>query len=207
MVKVNPPFNIDEIFWINNPEYIYIEPFDKLYGKDKSRNKHKSSSLMWCFWLYTSKSQYNTIKNLPQDQKLKVIKRYYKDFDIEDKVIKEGIKQFNILSKSTAAKIFSEEEDTLVKRAESIIKMQDLVDEVLQGDNNDENAITPFSSEFQNLVKTIETLRKNTKPVYESYEAAKNTFMQEAGEETIYGGGKVNPMDKAQLPDLDDEEE
>ena len=203
MVKLNPPFNIKDIFWDTNPEYIYIEPFDSLYANDKSKNKDKSSRIMWSFWLYTSKSQYNSIKNLPQDQKVKVIKRYWEDFNLEEELVKKGIQKFNLLTKSIAAKIFSEEEETLVKRGESIVKMQTLVDNVLSGK---EFEISPFDSEFQNLVKTLETLRKNTKPVYEAYGAAKNIFTEEEGEETIYGGGRVNPLDKAELPDLEDDE-
>jgi hypothetical protein len=203
MVRLNPPFDITVDFWANNPEYIYIEPFNKFY-KEKD-----SSNLMWALWLYTSKSEYNVVKNLPEKQKIEVIKRYYKKFDLDNKDIKNAITKFNVLSKSNAARAFSEEEDTLVKRAESIVKMQELADQVLTGRyadelSEDEELVTPFSAEFKRLMDIIEGMRKNTQKVYQAYEEAKDVFLQEEGEETLYGGGKLNPIDKQELPDLDD---
>jgi hypothetical protein len=164
---------------------------------------------MWALWLYTSKSEYNVVKNLPEKQKIEVIKRYYKKFDLDNKDIKNAITKFNVLSKSNAARAFSEEEDTLVKRAESIVKMQELADQVLTGRyadelSEDEELVTPFSAEFKRLMDIIEGMRKNTQKVYQAYEEAKDVFLQEEGEETLYGGGKLNPIDKQELPDLDD---
>lgn len=195
MVRINPPFDINVDFWKNNPEYIYIEPFSKLY------EKKDSSKLMWTLWLYTSKSEYNLVKTLPEREKIEVIKRYYKDFDIVK--YKKEIEKFNVMSKSNAARAFSEEEDTLVRRAESIVKMQELADRVL---NSEIEEVDAFSQEFKRLMDTIEGMRKNTQKVYQSYEEAKNIFMQEEGEETLYGGGKLNPIDKQELPDLDEDE-
>jgi hypothetical protein len=45
-------FNINHNFWELNPQIIYINPFRKLYERDKSKDKLISSKEMWCVWLH-----------------------------------------------------------------------------------------------------------------------------------------------------------
>jgi hypothetical protein len=52
----------------------------------------------------------------------------------------------------------------------------------------------------------VDIMRKNTKAVYDQYEAVMAAFNAEEGEAQIYGGGREHMMDKGMLLDLDEEE-
>lgn len=69
-----------ENFWEYNPEY--TELFDKLYKGDRSKNKNKSSQIMWAFYhMYHPKSIYHNLRDKEQKIKVKFLKNEKFDFN------------------------------------------------------------------------------------------------------------------------------
>jgi len=189
MVQVNPPFDIRKNFWKQNFAYKFLSPFGQLYQKDSSKNKEKSSRLMWCMWLYTSPHQYNPFKNIQGDRKLEAIQRYEATFDPEE--YSEYIDAFELESLSAAAKAFKEEEESLIKRAKLIRKIQNELALIMES----EDALEQID-EYSNLIAKVDIMRKNTKPIYEQYQAVKKEFESEQGEAQIFGGARETLLDK-----------
>jgi hypothetical protein len=62
-------------FWELNPHMIYVEPFSSLYQADKTKDKSKSSSDMWCvLWLTDPDEEVN---------------KYYRIADKEERPLRE----------------------------------------------------------------------------------------------------------------------
>lgn len=209
MVRLNPPFDIRVNFWDQNDAMRLIEPFDELYDRDETDDKDKSSREMWCLWLSTSPHEYNPIKRLTRKDKLSAIKKYYPYYDEEDDLLISAKRKFESLTLSPVAKAYKEEEESLIKRSALIQNLQDRLDLIAKGEYRDketgEKMYDIFDKDVQSMIKTLETIRKNTLSVYKQYEEVKGLFESEQAEEILHGGGKLNPMEKAMLPDLEEE--
>ena len=62
MIRVPDVFKGDEDFWVWNPDYIMI--FDSFYKRDKTKDKNRSSSIMWALYykLHPDSAFYNMEK-------------------------------------------------------------------------------------------------------------------------------------------------
>ena len=51
MINVSKIFDIENNFWDQNPHMKILEPFSRLFKRDKSKNATNSSKEMWCIFL------------------------------------------------------------------------------------------------------------------------------------------------------------
>ncbi len=98
-------WDIENNFWACNPHFKVPEAFQKLYTKDKSKNKTSSSQIMWALALYIDFG--SKFKDLEENERKQlIIKDFIKDeFSFDD--YKEQLKTWELF-KSPAQKQLSE---------------------------------------------------------------------------------------------------
>ena len=92
MQTLSKNWNTDENYWQINPIMKTISQFNKLYTSDKSKNKQKSSKIMWAIALFLDPNDSNVWRNVLKEDKIKLIESEYmkgEDFKFSDKQIVE----------------------------------------------------------------------------------------------------------------------
>lgn len=92
MQSISKNWNTDENYWLINPIMKTIPLFNKLYSSDKSKNKLKSSKIMWAIALKIDPHDANPWRNVLEDDKVKLIETEYmkgEGFSFTDKGILE----------------------------------------------------------------------------------------------------------------------
>lgn len=213
-VVVQAPFNIDINFWTNNSSFKIVDPFSKLYDRDKSKNKNNSSKEMWCLWMLTNPSSTNPIRRLSREEKERSLKQYYSKFDLKDKLIQKAVGKFEDFAYSAAAKTFREAQDALIARTNLIRGITDRLERIQEGKEKTiytkketgetfEVAIDLFDKDVQSAIKSLEQMHKNTPVVFKGYEEAESIFLQEQGDNKVFGGGSLGLMDKGGFDQID----
>lgn len=186
-------FNIKQNFWELNPQLIYINPFKKLYDRDKSKDKDTSSKEMWCIWLHEDPSYENKIYRQTTEVKLESIKFYYPDFNPEDELVMQCIEEYNTTCLTAAARAFKLEELKLLERAKLKVSTPYRFDEVVGFDKTGRAQILPGT------VKDLEAMDKNTLNIYKQYEEVKRMFEEEQGDLRVHGGRKETLRERGEL--------
>ena len=68
-------FNINANFWSNNPQLITI--FNDVYEKDTSKQKERSSKIMWAIALLVDPNENNSYRNMIYEDKLELLAENY----------------------------------------------------------------------------------------------------------------------------------
>jgi hypothetical protein len=68
-------FNLDVNFWQLNPQLVLA--FNNLYNSDNSKNKEKSSKIMWAIAMLYDPSENNQFRNAEFDKKKELIRSVY----------------------------------------------------------------------------------------------------------------------------------
>lgn len=203
-VKVVPPFDIRVNFWDNNYQIALINPFKKLYDRDKTKDKSVSSKEMWCIWMHQDPSSENKIGKLPQEQKVESIKVYYPDFDISDEIIKECIENYDMYCLTPAAKAFKEEEASLIKRAKFMAEKEYTFDEVARDDKGGIVYVAGKPLVIKGTATELDKMRANTLKIYQQYSEVRKMFIDEENNIRIWGGGTEGLLDEGNLIDFDE---
>jgi hypothetical protein len=204
-VKVTPPFDIRVNFWDNNYQIALIQPFKKLYDRDKTKDKSVSSKEMWCIWLYQDPSTDNKIGKLPKEQKIESIHTYYSDFDFDDEDIKECIESYDMYCLTPAAKAFKEEEASLIKRAKFMAEKEYTFDEVAKDSKGAHIFVAGKPLILKGTATELDRMRANTLKIYQQYAEVVKMFSDEENNVRIWGGGTEGLLDEGGLIDFDDE--
>lgn len=80
-------FDEHQNFWKVNPQFKIMGPFKRLHDEDKTKDKNKSSKIMWAIAFRLDPSDHNIYRNLPDDDKMNYLKKdFLKDskFQWED---------------------------------------------------------------------------------------------------------------------------
>ncbi len=203
-VKVTPPFDIRVNFWDNNYQIALIEPFKKLYDRDKSKDKQVSSKELWAIWLHQDPSSDNKIGKLPQEHKLSSIHVYYPEFDPEDSLIKECLEAYDMYCLTPAAKAFKEEEASLIKRAKFMAEKEYTFDDVAK---DAKGAIVYVAGKpliLKGTATELDKMRANTLKIYQQYSEVRKMFTDEESNVRIWGGGTEGLLDEGNLIDFDE---
>lgn len=208
MTIVQAPFDINVDFWKNNFLISLIEPFDKI------KKKKDSSKIMWCIWMMKDPNPINPVVKIPEKDRVSAIKRYYPKYKENDKDIIAGLKAYPKTLLSNAAKAFVEEEDLMSDRAEMMKSMSDHCKAQIK--KNTENLMNLEEGQeyvsiietkgFQDTLKVLDTMRKNTKSIYDSYTKISKDFQLEVSKVQIEGGGSEGLLEKGGLPELNDDD-
>lgn len=165
-MKVIESWEINDNFWKINPQLVFPEAFNKIFRSDTSKNKVKSSQLMWAIALYCDvDSKYRQVSD--KEKKTLIATDYLKapDFPWDD--FKEQIEAWEMF-KPVAIRQLMEWERFM---NEKTIYMREL-----KYDANNRKDIE-------------EMLLSNTK-LYKEYEDIKKRIAEIENAGTLEGGGQ-----------------
>lgn len=182
LVNVKKEFGKDVNFWEMNQQLIYLSPFSKLYQRDKSKDKEKSSKEMWMvFFLCDPDEEKNKFYRIEYNERLKMLKdTFYPAFKEYDEVIQECLEAY-------PAKCLTAVERALKQEIDS---MTGLV-----------NYITSFNYDDISLddINKLVRIRAQTPKVMENYEKLQSKFIKQKKESRLRGGRKESKRESKQL--------
>lgn len=148
-------------FWVLNPYFIYMDPFDRVYNIDQG--KDQSSRHMWCvFWMSYPDEDLNIYYRIDSEERLGICKKYNPKFDIDDELIKECMEAFPEKGLTTIERSLKYEKEALLKRAIFLQKAEYDFDTMSALDN----AFSKTSKIFENFGKIEqEFLRSKSKDI------------------------------------------
>lgn len=174
MIKIPELFKGTENFWEFNPEYKIV--FDEFYAKDKSKDKEKSSRIMWAFYfkLHPDSSFYN----LPDKDNI-IIEKIIKDtkFNWEKHELEENLFYSTILT--PAERELYDWNTTLHKRRKFLNEQEFTLDSY-----NDEGRLQKGTAD------QLDKMLANTAKLYQDY----NKIQKELKEEKLKKGKGNKPQ-------------
>lgn len=203
-VNIYKDSDIFNNFWTLNPQIKLIEPFNKVFNLDNGDDA--SSKLMWAIWLFSDPNYINKLGKQPYELKLKAVKIFCEDFDQNDPLISECLKVYPDRCLSPAARAFKMEEESLQNRNE-IFKQNYTFDEVITDMNgNPVISKTGIVQIIPGNSSKLDTMRKNSKSIYDQYSQIRQLFEEEAREAKVFGGGETSIIESGELLTLDEGE-
>lgn len=124
-ISISKNWNSDENYWVLNPIMKTIKKFSVLYEGDKTKNKDKSSRLMWAIALLMDPNDANPWRNISEDEKKELIAEDYlrdKKFNWDDPSIKELVDTYENFCLSLAEKELYRYNQKLTQRGDFIAK-------------------------------------------------------------------------------------
>lgn len=159
-------------FWTENLEISMIKEFDDLYSADTSKNKEKSSKIMWA--IYFAYNPNSKLYNLPD--KLKVIARdHLKDPKFKWSSVAKQVEVYKEL-------VLTDAERALLKWNEIMIMRDQTIKDLYKSAIADRDVDT--------LVK-IDKMMTTTPKMFEDYKKVKKDFEEE---KTTKKGKKINSL-------------
>lgn len=166
-------FETQSNFWKLNPQLTII--FNELYSSDKSKDKVKSSQLMWAIALLLDPSDENQFRNYPiEDRKILIAEDFLKEEKFNWDIHKELINKFTVTQLSLAEKSLNNWYAKLQERDELI-------------------ANTPYTLDNST---DLDKMLANTDKLYSQYERVKKDYEKEKLTETNKGGSVASLSDK-----------
>ena len=158
-------FDIDKSFWVANPTARVVKEFRRVYDDDKTKEKEKSSKLMWCLALYSDTTEHNILGRVPQDERLKIIESDYLGEKLDLEPYQELIKKYKHLFMSRIERSMNnlllkldEREDFLKRTPYTIDNARDLDNMV-----KNTNEIYAFHKKLQDEIDKDKASSGNTK--------------------------------------------
>lgn len=190
MININKSWSADVNFWKSNPQITLHNPYSKLYNKDKSKDKSKSSIDMWTiFFLSDPDSTKNTFYRIPYSERLALIKENYnKDFNENNKLIIECLEAYPQLILSAVERSLKEEIDSMVQRSQLLRNTVYTLDKTVIDGNK--------SLIMKGTATQLDSMRSKTTKLYENYEKLQQKFMKQQDETRIRGGRKETISEK-----------
>lgn len=150
----------DNNFWEVYSDLIILEEFDKIYFKDKSKNKQDSSKILWAvYYCYNPESKFF---NYPNKQEV-ISKSFIKDPKFRWEDYKDLIDAYKNLVLSDAERALINWNEIMTMRDQSI---KDLYKKAIEESDTDE------------LVK-IDKMLANTPKMFEDYKKIKKDYEEE----------------------------
>ena len=176
-------YNENNNFWEFNPQYKVI--FKDLYSKDKSKNKDKTSTLMWGLLLYVHPK--SDFYNLPDKEEL-IAKDIFKDSKFKWEDYTDTIKKIKDITLSQAEKSLVVWDETLKKRDKFIHSQEFTLDTYI------EDPETGRQKLLKGTADQLDKMLANTVKLYDEYTKILKQLTEE--EQTKgKGGNPISLMD------------
>ena len=192
MTTLIKAWNADENYWVLNPMMKTIKVFKTLYEKDKSKDKSKSSNLMWAIALLVDPNDANPWKNVGISDKLKLIAEDYlgdPKFNWDHPEIVEFIDEYTDRCLTVAEKQLIRFEKKLVQRA-------DFIDSTTYSmDTYDEQTGKVNKGTADQLDKMMVATGK----IYDQLADIKAKIQKESAEGTLRGGAAESASENGEL--------
>jgi len=205
-VKISGPFDIRKNFWEENYQIAHLDPFKKLYERDTSKGKERSSSEMWCIWLFLDSSIENKFYRQPEHQRKSAISSYYPNFDFKDSLINECLNAYTESCMSEAKRSYDRE-------IRGLRKFTEMIEEMMTGDLTLDTYVTVRNNrgtEQEKLIKgtakQVLELKEKAVRLFGQYEKVKSIFLEEEAQNILYGGGELSLVEEGGLIELPDDE-
>jgi len=166
----NPLENYNETnnFWEYNPQYKII--FKDLYNKDKSKNKEKSSDLMWGLLLYIHpKSDFYNL----EDKETLIARDIIKDTKFNWSKQRDLLKRLQEIILTQAEKSLVVWDETLKKRDEFIHSQEFTLDAYIEDPNTGKQRL------MKGTADQLDKMLANTVKLYDEYEKVRKLLLEE----------------------------
>jgi len=189
-------FNTSENFWIINPQFQNVQPFKKLHNSDKSRNKGKSSKIMWFIAQIADTSGSNTFRNLNYEERVALLSHDYMEdddyFDNNEDLLGPLIETYRNLHMTPALKALGEWNDKITQRAAFIKDTSYSMDTY---EMNLEGKMIRRAG----TAKQLDDMMKATKAIYDLYQSILKSLTEEDEEHKVKGGQKLSLSDLGEI--------
>lgn len=189
-------FNTSENFWILNPQFQNIQPFKKLHHSDKSRDKGKSSKIMWFIAQIADTSGSNTFRNLNFEERVALLALDFMEdnnyFDNNKELLDPLVKMYKNLHMTPALKALEEWNEKITQRAKFIKDTPYSVDIFELG-------IEGKPIKVPGTAKILDDMMKATKSIYDHYHLILKSLTEEDEEHQVKGGQKLSLSDLGEI--------
>lgn len=196
LTNIKKEYTPDKNFWELNPQLIIMQPFSKLYNRDKSKDKENSSKEMWSiFFCCEPDEEINKFYRIPLLERQKMLKETLVpkiDWE-EDLDIIECLNKYPIICLSAIERALKEEIDNMVAWSEFIRReSRELTLDKTQIVNGKAIIIKGNAAQVANL-------KAKTPKLYEQYEKLEEKFIKQKTEARLRGGRKKSKREKGEL--------
>lgn len=172
-MKLVKDYEVGVSFWNVNPQLTKMGPFAKLYSRDKSRGKSKSSDQAWGIFMYAENSERSLFANLPEKKKKEVIQESF-GVDFRGKIINECIEFYKEYCFSPIEKMLMQYETFLKRRTEFI-------------------TTTDYNLESS---ERLDRAAASSKKIWEEYLKIKEEFDKSVEMTRVEGGRELSALEK-----------
>lgn len=203
LVNIAPDFTKPNYnFWDDNMQLSIMKPFNKLYDRDKTDNKSRSTKeMVVIFFMNEPDPELNKFYRIPFSERLIMLKdTYYDKFDEEDEAIKECMEQYPHLCMTAIKRALKEEIDTMVDRSITLRNSPYTLDYYLLDDDGEyvlNNSGAPIK--MTGTAAQLDTLRSKTTKLMDDYAKIEERFIKEKSESRIKGGRRRSKAEKKLL--------
>lgn len=179
--SISRNWNVEENYWLMNPAMTSIKLFRDLKDADKSKDKKKSSKLMWAIALHCDPHEKNPWKNVSREDKRDLIAFEYLEnekFDWEDDSVVQLIDTYDKKCLSIAERELVELEDKVKDRAKFIKGTRFTLDSF------DENSGRVVKGTADQLDKML----LNTSKIYDQFDSIREKIAKESAKGHLRGG-------------------
>jgi len=174
-------WNVEENYWLLNPAMTSVKLFRELKNSDKSKNKVKSSKLMWAIALHCDPHENNPWKNTSRADKKELIAFEYLEnekFDWTDDSVVKLIDEYDAKCLSIAERELVELEDKVKDRSR-----------FMKGTSY---SLDTYNEDTGRLLKgTADQLDKmmlNTSKIYDQFDTIRDKMSKEKAAGQLRGG-------------------
>lgn len=190
-VSITKLWNVDENYWLLNPIMKTFKAFKDFYEQDKSKNKEKSSKIMWAIALYSDPNEANPWRNSSDSDKKELIATDFlgdKKFEWEDSYIANLINCY--------------EENCLTRGERELVRFESKLTDRGNFIHETNYSLDDYDEDSGKIIKgTADQLDKmmvNTIKIYEQYDLIKAMISKESGIH-IKGGAKESAAEQGQM--------
>lgn len=186
-------------FWEANPQFKFVNPFKDLHKSDKSKDKKKSSDMMYFVALCYDISPENKFRSLTEEEKHSMIGEDFcgdeQYFAHNETTLEPLIAMYCNMQDTPAMKALREWNEKMIERSKFIKSTKygpDYIDIVYTRTGEKEVTVTG-TWEF------LDKMMVNTKKLYEDYARILKDLSEENNEGGAKGGGMLSASDTGEL--------
>ena len=194
MQSATKNWNTDENYLQLNPIMKTIPKFKVLFDKDKSKNKQKSSKIMWAIALFLDPNEHNVWRNTRKEDKIKLIEEDFmkgEDFKFSYPPVIELLEEYLDKCITVAQKELINIENKLQERGKFIKETPYKLDSYEETENG-----------YKKVKGTAEQLDKmlvGTYQIYKQFAQIKKDITEESNKGSVKGGQTESASEKGLL--------
>jgi hypothetical protein len=187
-VNRNSNMTMETDFWAENPQIRYITPFDDLYPM-----KESSKIAWWIYFMKDPDEAFNKFYRLPEKQRMETLNKNLINVDLSDPIIRKCYDIYDEMCLTSVQRALKQEINNMVKRSDFIDSLDYTHDKHVGFAANGQPQIIPGTA------KMLDSMRSQTKKIFDDYKRIEEMFFEEKNENEVYGGRKESISEKGLL--------